>query len=89
MEEARALRERFDPELPSFSAIGYQESWAYLDGELDLEAAIELDAQRNVAFAKRQDVVPPRAEAGGRGRALGDPTPEAALRLDAFLAGLG
>ena len=54
IEEARALRERFDPSLPAFSAIGYREAWAVLDGELTREAAIELDAQRNVAFAKRQ-----------------------------------
>ncbi|HEX7951151.1 MAG TPA: tRNA (adenosine(37)-N6)-dimethylallyltransferase MiaA [Candidatus Limnocylindrales bacterium] len=52
--EARALRERFDPTLPAFSAIGYREAWAVLDGELTLEAAIALDARRNVAFAKRQ-----------------------------------
>ena len=54
LDEARALRERFDPDLPAFSAIGYREAWAVLDGELTLRAAIELDAQRNVAFAKRQ-----------------------------------
>jgi tRNA dimethylallyltransferase len=54
IEEARALRERFDPTLPAFSAIGYREAWAVLDGELTLEQAIEVDARRNVAFAKRQ-----------------------------------
>jgi tRNA dimethylallyltransferase len=54
LDEARALRERFDPALPAFSAIGYREAWAVLDGELTREAAIELDAKRNVAFAKRQ-----------------------------------
>ena len=54
IEEARALRERFDPSLPAFSAIGYREAWAVLDGELTKEAAIDLDAKRNVAFAKRQ-----------------------------------
>jgi tRNA dimethylallyltransferase len=54
VDEARALRERFDPSLPAFSAIGYRESWAYLDGELTREAAIDLDAARNVDFAKRQ-----------------------------------
>jgi tRNA dimethylallyltransferase len=54
VEEARALRERFDPGLPAFSAIGYREAWAILDDELTREAAIELDARRNVAFAKRQ-----------------------------------
>ncbi|HLX35827.1 MAG TPA: tRNA (adenosine(37)-N6)-dimethylallyltransferase MiaA [Candidatus Limnocylindrales bacterium] len=54
LDEARALRERFDPTLPAFSAIGYREAWAVLDGQLDLEAAIELDARRNRQFAKRQ-----------------------------------
>lgn len=54
LEEARGLRERFDPGLPAFSAIGYREAWSVLDGRSTLEAAIELDAGRNVAFAKRQ-----------------------------------
>ncbi len=54
LEEARALREQFDPALPAFSAIGYREAWAVLDGELTLSAAIDLDAQRNLAFSKRQ-----------------------------------
>lgn len=54
IDEARALRERFDPGLPAFSAIGYREAWAVLDGETTLKAAIELDARRNIAFAKRQ-----------------------------------
>jgi tRNA dimethylallyltransferase len=54
IEEARTLRERFDPGLPAFSAIGYREAWAVLDGELTRDAAIEVDAQRNAAFAKRQ-----------------------------------
>ncbi len=54
VEEARALRERFDPSLPAFSAIGYHESWAYLDGQLTRDAAIELDALHNAQFARRQ-----------------------------------
>jgi tRNA dimethylallyltransferase len=54
VEEARALRERFDPGLAAFSAIGYHEAWALLDGEIDRETAIERDAARNVAFARRQ-----------------------------------
>lgn len=54
VDEARALRERFDPALPAFSAIGYREAWAVLDGTLTRAAAIELDATRNVQFAKRQ-----------------------------------
>jgi tRNA dimethylallyltransferase len=54
VEEARALRERYDPSLPAFSAIGYREAWSVLDGELTREQAIEADARRNVQFAKRQ-----------------------------------
>jgi tRNA dimethylallyltransferase len=54
IEEARGLRERFNPALPAFSAIGYREAWAVLDGQLDREAAIAEDARRNAAFAKRQ-----------------------------------
>ncbi len=54
IEEAHALRARFDPELMSFSAIGYREAWAALDGRLTLEQAIAEDARRNAAFAKRQ-----------------------------------
>lgn len=54
IEEARALRERYDPALPPFSAIGYREAWAVLDGELTREQAIDLDARRNEQFAKRQ-----------------------------------
>lgn len=54
IDEARALRERFAPTLSAFSAIGYREAWAVLDGELTVAQAIEADVQRNVAFAKRQ-----------------------------------
>jgi tRNA dimethylallyltransferase len=54
IDEARALRERFDPGLPAFSAIGYREAWSVLDGGASREDAIALDARRNVAFAKRQ-----------------------------------
>jgi tRNA dimethylallyltransferase len=54
VEEAQALRERWDPDLPAFSAIGYREAWAMLDGRLTRDAAIELDARRNQQFARRQ-----------------------------------
>jgi tRNA dimethylallyltransferase len=54
VEEAAALRSRWDPALPAFSAIGYREAWAVLDGAMDREAAIAEDARRNVAFARRQ-----------------------------------
>ncbi len=54
VDEARALRDRFDPALPAFSAIGYRESWAFLDGTRTLDEAIALDALHNEQFAKRQ-----------------------------------
>ncbi len=54
LDEAASLRTRYDPTLPAFSAIGYREAWAVLDGKLGLEGAISLDTQRNLAFAKRQ-----------------------------------
>lgn len=85
VEEARALRERFDPALPAFSAIGYRESWSLLDGEITLEQAIELDARRNVLFAKRQRTWF-RSE---RTLAIVDatlaPVPDAAVRVSRFV----
>jgi tRNA dimethylallyltransferase len=54
IEEARRLRERFDPALPAFSAIGYREAWSVLDGQRTREEAIADDTARNVAFARRQ-----------------------------------
>ena len=54
IEEARSLRDRYDPSLPAFSAIGYREAWSVIDGQATLEQAIDADAARNVRFAKRQ-----------------------------------
>jgi tRNA dimethylallyltransferase len=54
VDEAVALRERYDPALPAFSAIGYREAWAVVDGTATLDEAIETDTRRNVAFARRQ-----------------------------------
>jgi tRNA dimethylallyltransferase len=89
VEEARALRERFDPKLPAFSAIGYRESWAVLDGEMDLEAAIELDAARNVAFAKRQRTWFRREPTLQVVDAAGDPVRATIDQLAGFVASLG
>ena len=54
VEEAVALRERYDRTLPAFSAIGYHEAWSLADGVIGREEAIEQDARRNALFAKRQ-----------------------------------
>ena len=85
-EEARALRARWGPGLRAFSAIGYRESWAYLDGELTLEEAIDLDATRNVRFAKRQRTWFRREPELEVLDATTDPTPVARRRLEAFVA---
>ena len=89
VEEARALRERFDPGLQAFSAIGYRESWAFLDGALTLDAAIELDASRNVAFARRQRTWFRREGLLQVVDATDNAAAELGVRLDAFLKGLG
>ena len=89
VEEARSLRERFDPALPSFSAIGYRESWAVLDGEQTLEAAIEHDAARNIAFAKRQRTWFRAENELSVVDATDDPRSAVNRRLDAWLTGLG
>jgi tRNA dimethylallyltransferase len=52
--EAEALRARFDPGLPAFSAIGYREAWDLLDGRLDRAGYLAVNVRRNVAFARRQ-----------------------------------
>ena len=79
VEEAVALRARFDPTLPAFSAIGYAEAWAVADGAVSREQAIEQDARRNLAFAKRQRTWF-RAEDGIRWLDAADPF-EQALEL--------
>ena len=86
IEEARALRERWDPALPCFTAIGYHESWACLDGELTFEQAIELDAQRNVAFARRQRTWFRSEPVLAPLDAAGDPLRVAVARLELVMA---
>jgi tRNA dimethylallyltransferase len=54
LEEAAALRSRYDPTLPAFTAFGYHEAFAVLDGRLSVEQAIERDATRTWQFARRQ-----------------------------------
>ena len=85
VDEARALRERFDPSLPAFSAIGYRESWSCLDGEISLEQAIDLDARRNVLFAKRQRTWFRSERTLAILDATEDPAQPVAGRFDAFV----
>jgi len=86
LDEAARLRERYDPALPAFSAIGYREAWAVLDGSATLEQAITEDVRRNAAFARRQRTWF-RAEPGIEWiDAAADPLGAALERIRPFLA---
>lgn len=56
LDEVRHLRERGDlhPGLPSIRCVGYRQLWAYLDGEVSLETAIEQAIAATRQLAKRQ-----------------------------------
>lgn len=55
VEEVAALLERgYSPELPTFSAIGYREISAYLQGEISLEEAVRLMKRQTRIFVRRQ-----------------------------------
>ncbi len=54
LDEVAAMRDRFDPFLPAFKAIGVPELMAYLDGSIDLGVARERASVATRRFAKRQ-----------------------------------
>ncbi len=54
LDEIEAMRDRYDPALPSCKAIGVPELMAYLDGHLSLEEARERATISTRQFAKRQ-----------------------------------
>ena len=54
LDEARQLRERFDPAVPAFSATGYREAFDVLDGKISLEEGIARDAARTRQLGRRQ-----------------------------------
>ncbi|MEW2917031.1 tRNA (adenosine(37)-N6)-dimethylallyltransferase MiaA [Ruegeria sp. ANG10] len=54
LQEVDAMRDRYDPSLPAFKAIGVPELIAYLDGHLSLDAAKERATIATRQFAKRQ-----------------------------------
>ena len=54
LDEAAALKERFDPAERAFSAFGYQEAFGVLDGTVTTDAAIERTIARTQRFARRQ-----------------------------------
>src|SRR4051794_738020 len=54
LDEAAALRARFDPSLLAFTATGYQEAFDVLDGRATLDEALERNIARNRHLARRQ-----------------------------------
>jgi tRNA dimethylallyltransferase len=54
--ELRRLRERFDlhPSLPSMRAVGYRQTWQYLEGQLSLSGLRETGIAATRQLAKRQ-----------------------------------
>lgn len=54
VDETRGLIARYDRTSRSFSGIGYAEAIAVIEGRLDVPAAVELDARRNLLFSRRQ-----------------------------------
>jgi tRNA dimethylallyltransferase len=89
IEEAQRLRERFDPTLACFSAIGYHEAWSVIDGRASLDEAIAADAQRNVAFARRQRTWFRSEPDVTWHDSRDEPLPAVAAMVGGFLAGSG
>ncbi len=54
VEEVKKLLKNYNPDLPCFSGIGYQEIILYFKGELSLEKAKELISLHTRQYARRQ-----------------------------------
>jgi tRNA dimethylallyltransferase len=54
VEETRALLDRYPASARPFSAIGYREAVAVIEGKMEIDAAIEETRRRTRAYAKRQ-----------------------------------
>ena len=54
VEETRALLSRYPASARPFSAIGYREAVAVIEGKMEIDAAIEETRRRTRAYAKRQ-----------------------------------
>ncbi len=54
LDEAARLRDRYDEDLPAFSAMGYREAFDVLAQRCTLDEARERDANRTWAYARRQ-----------------------------------
>ena len=54
LDEAAALLARYPEDLRAFGAMGYREAFDVLAGRATLEEAIDTDARRTRAYARRQ-----------------------------------
>ena len=54
VEEVKKLAQKYSPDLPSMSGIGYQEIIPYLQSKITLEQAKELIKQHSRQYARRQ-----------------------------------
>ncbi|MBF0449070.1 MAG: tRNA (adenosine(37)-N6)-dimethylallyltransferase MiaA [Magnetococcales bacterium] len=54
LEEAAAVMELFSRDHPAMKAVGYRQIFAYLDGDLSLDKAVEWAKQESRRYAKRQ-----------------------------------
>lgn len=54
IEETRSLLQRYPASARPFSAIGYREAVAVIEGKMEIDAAIEETRRRTRAYAKRQ-----------------------------------
>jgi len=54
LEEAAQLRRRYNPDLRAFSAFGYREAFAVLEGSLSRDEAVQRAIVRTRQFARRQ-----------------------------------
>ncbi len=55
LEEVKILLKKYPPDLRSFSAIGYKQLIAYLQGELPLEEAVEDIVRKTKLYVRRQN----------------------------------
>jgi tRNA dimethylallyltransferase len=54
LDEAAELRRRYDPAARAFTAVGYREAFAVLDGVMNIDEALEPMISRTRHFARRQ-----------------------------------
>jgi tRNA dimethylallyltransferase len=54
LDEAAYILEHFDREHPAMKAVGYRQIFAYFDGEISLDEAVEWAKRESRRYAKRQ-----------------------------------